>query len=438
MPAYTTYYLNGPTLGSATAVFTNPDLTILAPDGYYSDGTIARYQTGGVLSAPEICPSCGAACNQAFVSGKFANTGVYKVAINLGNTVSDVGAVIIEVATPDDLVGYIADFNGNLYNAFSSQTSGLLMGTFNLPTFVGVNDCGVVAGSPWTIDGYIYSDAIHDFGLASPETFSVVAGQIKSTVANPSKMVMVIPKPNATPSTLNLTIYGPCGTPNFDVRVYCPNVLPPFHASENRTTATSACQYPDNRTYYSAPVNGNGTLLGLYDWVFSDQGGQFTLADGYYYAPTACPMPYDWFRVKNGIVVAFGECSVGSYIITRCADGQEFVAGSLVPDVMVGNFVTIENPLYGGCVFEVTATSTLPHDQMIDSITSYESCSDVCVSYSVYNSDGVNPHDVYYTDCNGTPQSIKVSPNNTQYICAKVGSTSGDPSLIIEFDSCSC
>lgn len=438
MPAYSTYYLNGPTLNSSTAVFTDPELSICAPDGYYSDGVIARQQVGCSLLPAEICPSCGANCDQAF-PGRLVPLGVYNVSVNLGNDSSSIGAVVIAVNTGDNALGLSIDYDGVIYNAFSSQTQGYLSAPIGLPIFVGVTDCGLVSGSPFTLDVYRWSDAISDFGLTGDtETFSVISSQINMTASNPSTMFVVVPKTNTTPSTMNISIYGACTNPDFEVSVKCPSILPPFLGSQVRSTYESACEYPDNVTYYSAPVNGNGVTLGLYDWIFLDQGGQFHAPDGYYYAPTACPMPWDWFRVKDGVIISFGECGVGSFVITRCADGLELIAGSLVPGVLVGDFVTIENPLYGSCVFEVTATSLVTHTEMIDSITSITSCSDVCVSYEVYNSDGTNSHTINYTDCDGNPQSLFIPANHSDYICAKVGSASGDPSLIITFDSCSC
>lgn len=53
-----TYYLNAPSLGSATSVFDDVNLTILASDGFYSDGIIAREQVSGVLLPQQTCPSC--------------------------------------------------------------------------------------------------------------------------------------------------------------------------------------------------------------------------------------------------------------------------------------------------------------------------------------------------------------------------------------------
>ena len=58
MPISTTYYLNAPTLTTATAVFTDAALTTCAPNGYYSDGAITRQQVGCVLQVAQNCPSC--------------------------------------------------------------------------------------------------------------------------------------------------------------------------------------------------------------------------------------------------------------------------------------------------------------------------------------------------------------------------------------------
>lgn len=53
-----TCYFDGPTLSAATAVYTDINLTVLAPDGFYSDGTIVREQVSGVLEPQSIC-NCG-------------------------------------------------------------------------------------------------------------------------------------------------------------------------------------------------------------------------------------------------------------------------------------------------------------------------------------------------------------------------------------------
>jgi hypothetical protein len=54
-----TYYLNAASLALSTAVYTDPGLTTLAPDGFYSDNSIVRELLLGVLQAQSSCPGCG-------------------------------------------------------------------------------------------------------------------------------------------------------------------------------------------------------------------------------------------------------------------------------------------------------------------------------------------------------------------------------------------
>lgn len=53
-----TYYLDAPSLAEATVVYQDAGLTTLAPDGYYSNGTIVRQQLEGVLLPAQACPTC--------------------------------------------------------------------------------------------------------------------------------------------------------------------------------------------------------------------------------------------------------------------------------------------------------------------------------------------------------------------------------------------
>ena len=45
-----TYYRNGTSFNNATILAFNPSLTVLAPPGYYSDGTLYRYWEGSVFA----------------------------------------------------------------------------------------------------------------------------------------------------------------------------------------------------------------------------------------------------------------------------------------------------------------------------------------------------------------------------------------------------
>lgn len=53
-----TFYLDTDSLSTATAIYSNPSMTAVAPDGFYSDGTIVRQQSSGVLLDATNCPNC--------------------------------------------------------------------------------------------------------------------------------------------------------------------------------------------------------------------------------------------------------------------------------------------------------------------------------------------------------------------------------------------
>jgi len=64
MATSATFYLDAPSLSSATVVYSDPTLTTVASNGYYSDGTIVREQSAGSLLPATTCPSC--ATTQSF------------------------------------------------------------------------------------------------------------------------------------------------------------------------------------------------------------------------------------------------------------------------------------------------------------------------------------------------------------------------------------
>jgi hypothetical protein len=61
------YYLQGgATLATATGVFTDAELTIAAPNGYYSQTGNVRQQLSGVLQTLQSCPQCGYEMNVCY------------------------------------------------------------------------------------------------------------------------------------------------------------------------------------------------------------------------------------------------------------------------------------------------------------------------------------------------------------------------------------
>ena len=432
------YYLDGPTLSQATAVYADAALTVCAADGVYSDGSITRVQTGCVLGPAKFCPSCGFACDSNFQELK-VDTGVFRTTVDLGNDPGDIGAVIIKFDATTYPNGFKAVYDGVTYNSFSSPIYGYMTAPAGKTVYVGDedNDCGITSASfildnnDWDGTGYTYN--------GTTSVVSVLPSQVNLTINPPGECVMVIPKVSLNPSSLDITVEAPCGAA-FGLYVSCPTVLFPTYTSQVAPTDELVCEYEDNLIYYNYPVNGNGVTLGLFDWVFIDPYGESVVGDGYYHAPTMLPGAYDWFLVQNGVIIQMGQCAYNAYVLTRCADGFTLVAETGVGPVSIGQFVTISDALYAGCVWEITSQTFVTPTVTINSITGYTNCDEVCVLYAVDNMTA-SIQSGTYIDCDGVTQSFSVDAYTIDYICARVGSisVSGSPAgVIVSLDSCDC
>lgn len=337
MATSSTYYLNGPTLGTATAVFTNSGLTVCAPNGFYSDGVIVREQVGCVLLPRQVCPSCATPCGGTISAN--GTQGVYYLNVDLG---SATGAVVVRFNPQTVPDGISALYNSVVYNGLSSPTFGWLQGTAGLPTYIGATsgDCGIVAGSPYTLNEFDYNGTTF-VPLGTTTNVSVASGQMELTTSSPGNSVMVIPKITASPSILDITLIGPCTGTVFNISVLCPAPLISFASSTVTANNGLACAATVNQTYYVAHVSGSGGTLGLYDLVFSDQNGQFKLNAGFYKSTDVGTN--EWYEVDtNGVVIDFGVC--GATINVQSVGGyMEPCTGGSVDDYM-GAVVVLDAP----------------------------------------------------------------------------------------------
>lgn len=314
MPTPFTYYLNAPSLSSATGVFLDPELSICAPDGYYSDGLVVRYLDSCVLQEPQSCPGCGLTCDFTPITLSAGPKAVYQLPVNTGTEATDIGAIIVKF-TPRTLpYGFQAVINSVVYNKFSSPTYGYLAGTaVGLPVYIGDNTspCAstIVGVSVLNVPIYAYSGGSFNYSGVDT-TVTTLPTQFALTATDPGECIMVIPKTTAIPSILDIEIIMLCtgGGADFDIEVLCPEQLPTIEGGLRGETTEEACDYAGSLiTYFVAHVNGGAGVLGLYDWVFSDPNGEFPLPDGFY-ASADVPAPNNLFEIQNGVVVSFGAC----------------------------------------------------------------------------------------------------------------------------------
>lgn len=323
MATQATYYLDAPSLASATVIYADSALSVIAADGFYSDGTIVREQVSGALLPQVSCPSCGTPCGGAISAS--GSQGVYYLNIELG---TDLGAIVITFdpySVPD---GIQAVYNSVLYNGLSSPLFGWLQGSPGLMTYIGdsASNCGLPEGSPFDLPVFEYTGSSF-VATGESEAIAILSNQLDFTTGGPGASVMVIPKTQANPSTLALKMVGPCSGTAFAVSVACPASLTSFPSGVMFASSGLACVAPIGQTYYVAHVTGASGVLGLYDLVFADAYGQTKLSAGYY--RTSAAGTNQWFQVDaNGVIIGFGVCAggatynaaIGSDAATACGE----------------------------------------------------------------------------------------------------------------------
>jgi|APGre2960657404_1045060.scaffolds.fasta_scaffold00046_37 hypothetical protein len=425
-----TYYLNGPTLSSATAVFTDAALSICAPDGFYSDGSIVREQVSCSLLPEVICPACAVPCNTN-INGT-GGQGVYYIDTDTGiNT----GAIIIRFqpfGIPD---GILIQLGPNVYNGMSSSNYGWLQGSAGLPTYVGeiASDCGILAGSPYPSVNEFKYEGSGFVSLGTTTSVTVLPGQVELTTNPPGVCTIVVPKTSNSFTILNTQIIGLCSGTGFDIEVECPQSLSTWSGSILAATAGEACLLGTTITYYYVHVNGSSGVFGLYDMVFSDPNGQNPLPAGFYNTGSMSPS-FNWVEVdSNGVIISFGLCTTATrYIVERCyTSDQEIISvtGTLTPGQRV---ILAEHP---GCIWEVVSTTSSAASATFVGITT-DPCTEQCASWQVVNNNLVVTNFVF-EDCDGNSYTFELGASQSVTVCGRQILVSA-PGLDISVVDCEC
>lgn len=323
MAVNSTFYIDSADFETATAVYLDLALTYIAPDGYYRVGTVVRQQSGGILLAVDTCAECPVPCGTA-ING-YGSKGVYKINLDVGSL--GTGAVLIRfnpASVPD---GIRATYNGVVYNKISSPVHGPFQcpnaGHFAIigviPSTTGTN-CGswYDEGETQTNDVYLYNPSTLNFeptGTTQVDVISPAPNEdwfLRSTPSDPVLMGncwMVIPKPTDTPNNLLIEIIGPCADTGWTFAAFCPTALPSFSSSDMFESPPS-CGREIINTYYFAKVHtAADAYIGLYDYVFTDENGEFPLADGFYLTDSSGGPGYKVLEVVDGVVVAITTCT---------------------------------------------------------------------------------------------------------------------------------
>ena len=322
MATSSSYYLNAPSLGSATAVFTDEALSICAPNGFYSNGSIVREQVDCVLLPQQTCPTCATPCGTTINAS--GGQGVYLLDLDTGTTGGDVGAVIVRFdpySVPD---GIRATLGVNVYNKLTSPVDGLhqssTSGNFTYVGQIG-GDCGISGTTYPSLIEYNYNGTSF-VATGGTQSITVASGDVSLGVSSPGSTMMVIPKLTPSPSVINFEVVGPCSGTAWQMSVDCPVLLTGFSSSVVAVSSSAACALTETVTYYNASLANTPGTIGLYDLVFADAYGSTPLTAGFYLASGSITGSNDWFQVSSaGVVIALGTCAAPPAVSYNCVEG---------------------------------------------------------------------------------------------------------------------
>lgn len=319
MTEFAAYYIDAPTFADATAVYTDSLLTTKADDGFYQLCGVVREQSGGVLLPSVTCDDCGLECPVGVsVTGA---QGVYRMQVDLGalrgqfSISLDPYTIPVGLRVVYDGVTYTDSNATSFISANDGDLSGIYVGTTG-------GDCGIVAGSPHTLDLYLFNSDTEVYDLTTiNDVITITSGELDLGAATPGVCVMTIPKPFATPSIVTVDVIAPCSGSQFDLSVACAQQIPSvigkkhfaglvsFDSNDDpKGSSVLACAESNTETWYRIPVAGTGNKVGVNDIIFADSLGRKKLADylgaGFYRYNALQYIEID----ANSLVVSTGNC----------------------------------------------------------------------------------------------------------------------------------
>ena len=271
--------------------------------------------------------ACNAVCNPiAPCSGSFATptliVGQYNIDMDAGATT---GAIIVRFdpyQVPDRCTW---TYDGVSASEYSSATDGYLQGIIGCVDGGGPQGCGQNGGQQITngtgSNGVTFAGTVSNWDANTnqfvstgnsvnmgPYTNQASGGTtLTPGLVGPGFSMMVIPKPNATPSLVQFQMDGPCGSTIFNFEANCPVDL----SIKNRGDLGGICQAYTTDFYTASPHTTDGLSpanLQVHDWVFEDINGVTPLPAGDY--PARFPGgPHKIMTVStDGVITALVAC----------------------------------------------------------------------------------------------------------------------------------
>ena len=314
-----TYYLDSSTLATATAIYTDTNLTTLAADGYYAttpSPTSYRQQIAGALTSAVACTGCAVTCNTGNVTISTPSPGVYTMTVDFTGQSS--GPVTVLFTPGSEPVALSITYNGTTYDTLAGPSVDLTAHpTGCVGDVVGLSGstCTNAAAGTLTMNSYEYDSGSSTFVWDGATTESFTITDVDLQAGSLGVLKMVIPF-DATVADKTMTVKMAAICPNSGASTSSPifnipcvvaltsataSVVQAVKADACAETNTSATTY--HTTGASTPAVG--------DWVFSDSAGTTALAAGYYL------YVYNRYMLVSscGVVIETGYC-----VTPACAD----------------------------------------------------------------------------------------------------------------------
>ena len=325
----TTFYWPGSTFSAATNLYTDSNLTTVAPDGWYQQAGIWREMVGGVLGPATTCPTCIVTCDTS-VTGS-GGQGEYFLSAYVGPATGVILVRFDPYSFPDKCTwSFDYDNSGTptVASEYSSSSEGYLQGLIGTIT-TAASQCSPPPGGYTNAAGssglqvtglnrYDYDTAIAGFPTTPTSSGTQTLGPydpqggspnpVDFTTNPPGASMMVIPKPYATPDTVDFIFDAPCSGTGWQMFITCPTDLNSFTCKPSPQPCTAT---PLLDPFFTAhPGNNTGVANAVFvnDWAFVDQYGVTKMPAGDYLVDNGTA--YQCVTVgPNGVVTAVTPCS---------------------------------------------------------------------------------------------------------------------------------
>ena len=285
---------------------------------------LGQYST--LSACNSVCnpiPACGTP--SSINGGSVSAPGDYSVTFDMGTIT---GATIIRfypMVEPDRCTWTYdsvtaSEYSSPVYGYLQGMIGSVNAGGNNPPCNPIMTNANGTSGATYTGGTYAYNATTNQFVNQNiPITMGPYTGtnQLPTPVDltlsplnnSPGWSMMVVPKPNALPQTVDLVIRGNCATTVWNMEVFCPVELSVKDRGE--LLPTGECGVYTTVFYTASPHTADGLSsanLQVHDWVFEDINGVTSLPAGDY--PARFPGgPHKIMTVStDGVITALVSC----------------------------------------------------------------------------------------------------------------------------------